>query len=429
MKKELFKIIMQLHGEGEPASATPAPQGGAPSTEPAPDGGGSPVPANENNDGGSPAPVPGGEKVIATSEKGSFKLVYNERTGMNEVVSTMPKQPEKEEEDEDDDTPPADNTQQDDGNQPPAQQQQQQTPPQQKNGYEGNELLKIMQQVQAGNMPQVQQQQPPAANPTAEYTAEELQNAMRAGVVDENRIPIQFRASYYTAMARAQQQAAQQQQQPQQQDNGKGNNAQEFYAEVNRMAEDRAMKEIGITKDELDVAPYTDDEELKNKFSAYNTAVENNKSQILQAVDTIQRQQRAAAADTQLAYQTIAAFAAEMRQKDKNFDEIDKYMLARIDSMPHKEAAKIVPVIEKARAGRLSMADLPVFQEMYNQARMEYYSKKTGVPLAPQPAHVEAPGNGKEPPKKAPDLSALGSMDERAKRRAIGQLVGNMFKQ
>ena len=75
MKKELFKIIMQLHGEGEPASATPAPQGGAPSTEPAPDGGGSPVPANENNDGGSPAPVPGGEKVIATSEKGSFKLV------------------------------------------------------------------------------------------------------------------------------------------------------------------------------------------------------------------------------------------------------------------------------------------------------------------------------------------------------------------
>lgn len=424
MKKEMFKIIMQLHGEGDTPADNPAPQG-VPSTEPEPEGGGSPAPANENNDGGSPSPSPGGEKIVAKSEKGSFVVRFNERTGMNEVVSTMPREQEKEE--EDDNEPPAAAPGQDPGSPLPSQQQ---TGAQQQNGkpaYEGNELLKIMQQAQAGNIPQAQQQAP-AANPAAEYTAEELQNAMRAGVVDENRIPVQFRASYYTAMARAQQQAAQQQ--TQQQDDGKpNNNAQEFYAEVNRMAEDRAMKEIGITKDELEVAPYTDDEELKNKFSAYNTAVENNKSQILQAVDNIQRQQRAADADTRLAYQTIAAFAAEMRQKDKNFDEIDKYMLERIDSMPHKEAAKIVPVIEKARAGKLSMADLPVFQEMFNQARLEYYSKKNGVPLAPQPAHVEAPGNGKEPPKKAPDLSALGSMDERAKRRAIGQLVGNMFRQ
>ena len=292
-------------------------------------------------------------------------------------------------------------------------------------GYEGNELLQIMQQVQAGNVPQVQK---PAANIVTEYTAEELQEAMRAGVVDENRIPVQFRASYYTAMARAQQATQQQQQQSQMQDDGTSK-AQEFYAEVNKMAEERAMKEIGITTDELNVAPYTDDEALINKFNAYKTAVENNKAQILQGVDTIQRQQRAADEDTRQAYQTVLAFAAEMRKKDKNFDAIDKYMLERIDNMPHKEAAKIVPLIQKLRNGQLSMADLPDFQNMYNQARLEFYSKKTGVPLAPQPAHVEPPGNGKEPPKQAPDLSALGSMNERAKRRAIGQLVGNMFKQ
>lgn len=415
MKKELFKIIMQLHGEGEPATATPAPQG-AQSTEPASEGGNSTVPANENNDAGSPAPAPDGEKVIAKSEKGSFKLVFNERTGMNEVVSTMPREPEKEE--EDDDTPPADNTRQDNENQPTAQQQTQQN-----NGYEGNELLQIMQQVQAGNVPQVQK---PAANIVTEYTAEELQEAMRAGVVDENRIPVQFRSSYYTAMARAQQATQQQQQQSQMQDDGTSK-AQEFYAEVNKMAEERAMKEIGITTDELTVAPYTDDEALINKFNAYKTAVENNKAQILQGVDTIQRQQRAADEDTRQAYQTVLAFAAEMRKKDKNFDAIDRYMLERIDNMPHKEAAKIVPLIQKLRNGQLSMADLPDFQNMYNQARLEFYSKKTGVPLAPQPAHVEPPGNGKEPPKQAPDLSALGSMNERDKRRAVGQLLGKMF--
>ena len=417
MKKELFKIIMQLHGEGEPATATPAPQG-AQSTEPASEGGNSTAPANENNDAGSPAPAPDGEKVIAKSEKGSFKLVFNERTGMNEVVSTMPREPEKEE--EDDDTPPADNTRQDNGNQPTAQQQTQQN-----NGYEGNELLQIMQQVQAGNVPQVPK---PAANIVTEYTAEELQEAMRAGVVDENRIPVQFRASYYTAMARAQQATQQQQQQSQMQDDGTSK-AQEFYAEVNKMAEERAMKEIGITTDELDVAPYTSDEALINKFNAYKTAVENNKAQILQGVDTIQRQQRAADEDTRQAYQTVLAFAAEMRKKDKNFDAIDRYMLERIDNMPHKEAAKIVPLIQKLRNGQLSMADLPDFQNMYNQARLEFYSKKTGVPLAPQPAHVEPPGNGKEPPKQAPDLSALGSMNERDKRRAVGQLLGKMFTQ
>ena len=397
-------------GGGNPVDSTPAASDvGTSTTE------GS---AAEGGNGSIPpaSAAPAAEKTIASSEKGSFKLVYNERTGRNEVVSTMPEDTGSEEQD-------------DDGGESDGQHLQQQADP---NAYQGDELLKTARNIASGQQPA------PTANSGNEYTLEQLQEAMQVGHVDESRIPVNLRQGYYLARAgRLQQQAQQPAQQPEQNQGAQGAAentaiAQDFYKKVNEMAQERAMKEIGITQEEIDLAEYTDNEEVLTKFSTYKSALENHKSQILREVDTIQRNQAAAMEDSKRAYQAVVGFVQEMRQKDKNFNEIDKYVLQRVDNMPHKEAAKIVPLIEKVRSGRLTTADLPALQEMYNQARLEYYSKKNGVGLAPQPtkpAYVEPTGSQKEPPKQPPSLDALGSMNRRDKMRAIGQLVGQMFSE
>ena len=190
------------------------------------------------------------------------------------------------------------------------------------------------------------------------------------------------------------------------------------------------MKEVGITQDDIDIAEYTDDQEILDKFNAYRVALENNRAQILQDVNNIQREQQAAAADRNRAYGAIANFVADMKQKEPNFDAIDKLMISRIAKMPHEQAIKVEPLIRKVQNGTLTTADLPALQEMYNQTRLEFYSNKTGVSLAPKPtkpAYVETPGNGASAPRKTTPLSALGKMSKRDREAAIGQMFGNFF--
>ena len=323
---------------------------------------------------------------VAQSEKGSFKLVYNPRTGRNEVISTMPKEEEAEESTE---TPyqsqPA-------APKPPETQPQ----TQQDNKYNGNEMLQFAQMLQ------MQQQQP--VNPFP-YTP-----------------PI----PQPTAPAPQPQQAPTEQ--PAQQDEVA--QAKEYYNNVNRMARERAMQEVGITQDELDVAEYSDDQELLDKVSAYKAAIENNRSRIMQDVENIRRAQEAERADHAQAYETVVAFANEMRKKEPNFDAIDKFMTSRVADMPYQKAAQIVPLLQKLANGQLTMADLPALQEIYNDTRLEFYSKREGVGLAPQaqkPAFVETPGNGGEAPRQTTPLSALGGMTKKQREAAIGQMFGNFF--
>ena len=342
--------------------------------------------------GGSIPPAtatPGADKnELAASENGSFKLVYNPRTGRNEVVSTMPKEQEQQ---------PAE--------QPQVQKEtpaQPETKPQtqQPAEYKGNELLQFMQLAQ-------QQQHP--VNPYS-YVAP---------LVPQPQIAPQV------------QQPAPQQtvgQQPTEQDEVAA--AKEYYANVNRMAQERAMQEIGITKDELDVAEYSDDQELLDKVAAYKTAIENNRTRIMRDVESIRQAQEAERADHANAYQAIVAFANEMRQKEPNFDAIDKLMTSRVAQMPYEKAARGVPYLQRLANGQTTMADLPVLQEIYNDTRLEFYSKREGVGLAPQvqkPAFVETPGSGGEAPRQTTPLSALGKMSKREREAAIGQMFRNFL--
>ena len=337
-------------------------------------GGGGAIPPNT-------ATAKEADSTIAQSEKGSFVLRYNERTGRNEVVSTMPT--EKEEQAEEAPAPQQQEAQ------PAAQPQEQPAQPPQENTYNGNEMLQFAQMIrQQPAAPMYPPAQPLPVQPQVAPT-------QQAEPQDE------------TALAK------------------------EYYSNVNKMAKERAMKEIGITQDELDVAEYSDDAELVEKAAAYRAAVENNRTQIMHDVDSIRRAQEAERNDHAQAYQTVMAFTQEMKQKEPNFDAIDKLMISRVNNMPYAEAIKIAPLIQKVQNGTLTTADLPALQEMYNQTRLEFYSKKTGVGLAPKvvnkPAFVEKPGNGAEAPKQTTPLSELGKMSKRDREAAIGQMFSNFF--
>ena len=190
------------------------------------------------------------------------------------------------------------------------------------------------------------------------------------------------------------------------------------------------MQEIGITQDELDVAEYSDDQELLDKVAAYKAAIENNRTRIMYDVENIRRAHEAERKDHANAYDAVVAFANDMRKKEPNFEAIDKLMVTRVSQMPYEKASKLVPLLQRVANGTLSTADLPALQEMYNETRLEFYSKREGVGLAPQaqkPAFVESPGTGKEAPRQTTPLSALGKMSKRDREAAIGQMFGNFF--
>lgn len=334
-------------------------------------------------DGGSTPPATATaetEKTVAQSEKGSFKLVYNERTGRNEVVSTMPT--ETEQADVQQTEAPVKQTEANESK-PQAEQKQ--------NDYSGTELLQFAQMVQ---------QQPPQ--------------------------PV-----YYPPV-QPPQPAPQPQQQAPAEDTGADEVAQakEYYNNVNKLAVERAMQEVGITQDELDVAEYSDDQELLDKVSAYKAAIENNRTRIMNDVENIRRVHEAERADHANAYQAVVNFANEMKKKEPNFAAIDKLMTSRVAQMPYEKASKIVPLLQKVANGTLTTADLPALQEMYNETRLEFYSKREGVGLAPQaqkPSFVETPGTGGDVPRQTTPLSALGKMSKRDREAAIGQMFGNFF--
>ena len=340
-------------------------------------------------DGGSTPPATATaetEKTVAQSEKGSFKLVYNERTGRNEVVSTMPQESEANEHET---QAPAKQTEA-----PVKQTEANESKPQaetKQNDYSGTELLQFAQMVQ---------QQPPQ--------------------------PV-----YYPPV-QPPQPAPQPQQQAPAEDTGADEVAQakEYYNNVNKLAQERAMQEVGITQDELDVAEYSDDQELLDKVSAYKAAIESNRTRIMNDVENIRRVHEAERADHANAYQAVVNFANEMKKKEPNFAAIDKLMTSRVAQMPYEKASKIVPLLQKVANGTLTTADLPALQEMYNETRLEFYSKREGVGLAPQaqkPSFVETPGTGGDVPRKTTPLSALGTMSKKDREAAIGQMFGNFF--
>lgn len=266
----------------------------------------------------------------------------------------------------------------------------------------------------------------------APYTADDLVKAAAMGQqIDPARVPTElkgyveaFRQQQINAAQLAQMQAAQQAAQaPEQAEADKEQQGAAYakaFAEMNRIAEEKAAKDLGITKEQLEEAQYSDDPEVQAKAAAFDTAVRSNVA-ALQYTIMANRQaqaQRAAVVqqEAQAAMQEIMPKYAEYK-KDPNFSAIDGLMGTYYKQLPYEEAQKVVAAIQRFGNHTPIRADVDVLDSYYKKAKEAFYAQKTGVGTTPQPVQrtkppqVEQSGQtGAPAPAQATDWSQMRKM-------------------
>lgn len=247
----------------------------------------------------------------------------------------------------------------------------------------------------------------------APYTADDLVKAAAMGQdIDPSRVPTElkgyveaFRQQQINAAQQAQiaqMQAAQQQAQAPAQTEEQAQASKEeqsasyakAFAEMKRIAEEKAAQDLGITKEQLEDAQYSDDPEAQAKAAAYDTAVRSNVA-ALQYTIMANRQaqaQRAAAVqqEAQSAIQEIMPKYAEY-QKDPNFKAIDTMMGDYYKQLPFEEAQKVVMAIQRFGNHMPTRADVNVLDNYYKKTKEAFYAQKTGVGTTPQPVQHSRP--------------------------------------
>ena len=204
-----------------------------------------------------------------------------------------------------------------------------------------------------------------------EYTPNEFVVAMQLGQVDEERIPEVYRNQY-----QAYKQKAQQHQAGPTAEQNKADEAEqalanaEYYAKINALSENLALKELGITKEDLDMAEYTDDETIRQKADAYKVAVEAKRNQILADIAAEAQKSAAIQNEHKAAMAEVKNFYNQVSKQEPNFLEIDKLMVSRVEQMPFAEAVKIKPLIDNLRKGTITRAELPQLQKYYEDTRI-----------------------------------------------------------
>lgn len=260
-------------------------------------------------------------------------------------------------------------------------------------------------------------EEPPATEPPApaqsnQYTAGELFQEIALGhTVDESRIPPEL-ANDYSAIRQQQRNAMNQQAQTvrqaqqmpaepetpqlsQEELQAQARQAQmEAYREIQKMAEEKARADLGITDEELEDAEYSDDEAVKAKAQAYQQAVQMNMNLINQQI--LANRARQQAIEMQRQQETQEALAVitpkwQEYQKDPHYKDIDAMMEHYYETMPYKEGMKVKASIDRLMAGRPVKADYDILNNYYLKTKEAYYAKQTGVGTTPQPAHKNAP--------------------------------------
>ena len=388
MKKELFKIIMQLHGEeggapasgGEPA-ATPAPAAAAPATTAATQA----TPAPETNTATQPesaanSPTPAAEpakpsyKVVATA--GNTQLV-EDANGRKRIIDIPAAEPE---------TTPTDVPQQ-----------------------------QVQQPEPAATTPtatEPSQQTPPLVAPQpqqapAPYTPDELSLAIQLGVVDESRIPANQMIAYGQYKERMAQQQAIANGQQQAQKEQKPDETQQrikFMQDVEKTAHELTLKELGLTEDDIADAEYnsySDNPDLKKRIESFNTLKEYNKQRIFSDVTQRQAQAEQQAAAQKAVYDDVNAFVSNEMKSEPKFAEINQALLTHYKTLPFEQAQRYFNAINALNAGNLTEAQAKDLQEYYSETKKAVYAKSNNLSTTPQPvvrkpAVVESPGTGLE---------------------------------
>ena len=270
------------------------------------------------------------------------------------------------------------------------------------------------QQVQEPQIQQPQVQQPQF------YSPSELSLAIQMGQVDERRIPPEYQPQY---LAMKQQNAPKP---PPQKSEAELRN--EFLDAVNKAAHDKAMKDVGITEDELSMGEFSDNDEIQTKVSRYKAALDVARSQIISGYSEQVRIEQMKAQQENEFKKGVADWINEQRAAEPNFDEIGFFMQEHSKTMPYETAAAIAPAIQKAMQGKLDPQSAEVVKNHYEDCRKEFYAKKNGTSTTPSPRSpsVERKGTGQDVVKPIDYAEQLRAAPVRDKSKIVEAWLSSM---
>lgn len=275
---------------------------------------------------------------------------------------------------------------------------------------------------------QAQQAATEAETSPAKYTLEEFSAAIASGNVEGSRVPEEYQQHYANykiqqamqAYNESQKQVAMQREQvekqltPEEAQKAK----KEFYERLNGEAKERALKDMGLTSEQLSEMELEDDEA---SMIAYKTAYDWHRQELINEVQQrVSREQEAKAAQQNI-YKGIMSFVEKAKVEEPNFNAIDQIMQTRYKTLPYEKGRAAEEAIIALRNGNITEAQTETLRQYYEDVRKEFYAEKnklsTTPKAAPKPPIVEQSGNGTQLPKNnAPDYSALrnaGTLKER----------------
>ncbi|MGE1061200.1 hypothetical protein NXG27_00920 [Megasphaera paucivorans] len=261
---------------------------------------------------------------------------------------------------------------------------------------------------------------------TQPYTLEQLNMAIQMGNVNEGRIPPQYLYQYnqYKSQQTQQQQMMQTQQAQlkQQQQKQAVEQQKQLYAKIDTMAKDAALKQLGLTAKDLEIAEYSDDANEKEKISQYQTALEWNRQQLINGVQMQQYQKQQAQQSQKSVYNDIATFVTDAMSKEKNFAAINQFMSTYYKAMPYQDAHIIADAVNAMNAGTINPQQCKVLQKYYEDSRVAWYAKKNDLSTTPKKTpvpKVEKPGTGTTSTPKAFDFNKLRTVGIRDRRAML----------
>lgn len=275
----------------------------------------------------------------------------------------------------------------------------------------------VEEHAEQAQQPQVQQ---PQVQQPQFYSPAELSLAIQMGQVDESRIPPEYQPQY---LAMKQQNAPKP---PPQKSEAELRN--EFLDAVNKAAHDKAMKDVGITEDELSMGEFSDNDEIQTKVSRYKAALDVARSQIISGYSEQVRIEQMKAQQENEFKQGVADWINEQRAAEPNFDEIGFFMQEHYKTMPYEKAAAIAPAIQKAMQGKLDPQSAEVVKNYYEDCRKEFYAKKNGTSTTPSPRSpsVERKGTGQDVVKPIDYAEQLRAAPMRDKSKIVEAWLSSM---
>lgn len=275
----------------------------------------------------------------------------------------------------------------------------------------------LEEQAEQAQQPQVQQ---PQIQQPQFYSPAELSLAIQMGQVDESKIPPEYQPQY---LAMKQQNAPKP---PPQKSEAELRN--EFLDAVNKAAHDKAMKDVGITEDELSMGEFSDNDEIQTKVSRYKAALDVARSQIISGYSEQVRIEQMKAQQENEFKKGVADWINEQRAAEPNFDEIGFFMQEHYKTMPYEKAAAIAPAIQKAMQGKLDPQSAEVVKNYYEDCRKEFYAKKNGTSTTPSPRSpsVERKGTGQDVVKPIDYAEQLRAAPVRDKSKIVEAWLSSM---